>query len=203
MFRGNHLLVFGYYVLLNLSAEHRFSPLINVQLAFICTSDTFTRYGPAAVISGQTNADGNYNTFETNRDGSYVDTSYGASMRRFAEGVKLPELFGSELQFGATIQAALDGKAKHELLGTKKSVSSATHRICCNCNVTSDQRDGVFNFFDPACPLRLTTTRSHCRDEAVLSAFDNSTVSRQYIYIYIYVTRPDLRIVGSLQSCLV
>jgi len=92
-------------------------------------------------------------------------------MRRFAEGVRLPSLFGGELQFGATLQAAVDGKAKAQLQGTKKSVSATTERICCNCNVTSSQRHLPFNFLDPSCPLLLTTTESLKRDASVLASF--------------------------------
>ena len=83
------------------------------------------------------------------------------------------KLFGDETQYGATLQAALDGKAKAQLQSTKKSVSALTHRICCNCNVTSSERHMAFNFLDPACPLLLTTTESRDRDARVLASFSD------------------------------
>ena len=88
-------------------------------------------------------------------------------MRRFASGVHLPNLpepFCSELQYGATHQAAADGKEKHGVLGSKRSVGSSTVRICGNCNVTSKERHVVYDFLDPQCPLLLTTVASHERD---------------------------------------
>ena len=43
--------MFGYWVLLNLSFQHRWK-LCNIQLAFICHADLFVHYGACAVISG-------------------------------------------------------------------------------------------------------------------------------------------------------
>ena len=153
--RGKHKFIFGYWVLLNLSPEHRFT-LLNIQLAFICHEETMEHFGPCAIISGEQEQDGTWKD----------DTSFGASMRRFAKGLHLdlPEPYRSHVQYGALIQVAGDGLEKHTLLGSKKSVSIKTKRICCNCNVTSDQRHVVFDFHDPACPLTLTTTASHERD---------------------------------------
>lgn len=51
VFRGTHKYVFAYWVLLNLSAARRWK-LHNVQVAFICTADTFVRHGAARIISG-------------------------------------------------------------------------------------------------------------------------------------------------------
>ena len=75
------------------------------------------RYGPCLIVSGAQNADGTWKD----------DSSYGASMRRFFNGVILPKLpspYNTETLYGATLQCGVDGLAKATLLCTKKSVSA-------------------------------------------------------------------------------
>lgn len=67
--------VFGYWSLLNLSAQHQ-TARSNMRLAFICTAEVFKKYGPATIISGGQNADGSWQD----------DTSFGAWMERGEEG---------------------------------------------------------------------------------------------------------------------
>lgn len=69
--------VFGYWSLLNLSAQHQ-TARSNMRLAFICTAEVFKKYGPATIISGGQNADGSWQD----------DTSFGAWMERGEEGTR-------------------------------------------------------------------------------------------------------------------
>jgi len=104
-FRGKQKFLFGYWALLNLSPEHR-CVLRNIQVAFIVHSDHVKTYGITAIVSGV-----------KDKHGAWVDdSSFGASMRRFASGVlleNLPEPHCSKKHYGALLQVASDGKVIH------------------------------------------------------------------------------------------
>lgn len=131
------------------------------------------RYGPCLIVSGAQNADGTWKD----------DSSYGASMRRFFNGVILPKLpspYNTETLYGATLQCGVDGLAKATLLCTKKSVSATTVRPCCDCNVESSQRHIVYDFYDPECPLKLTTMLSHQRDQELVREQQHPTTKTAF-----------------------
>ena len=104
-----------------------------------------------------------------NPDGTWADdTSFMASMEKFFQGVLIPQVHETELQYGALLLAIGDGKALAELLETKKSVGKATQRICRMCNVTSARRSEVHSLLCPTCPFLLTTTASYERDQLLV-----------------------------------
>ena len=187
-FRGKRKYMFGYWVLLNLSYQHRWK-LCNIQLAFICLADLFSHYGACAVISGDISsfacpvfAVPHFSSFsfwlsagKQNPDGTWVDdTSFMASMERFANGVIIPELHATQKQYGALLIVLGDGKALAEMAETKKAVSKVTERICRLCNCTSERRAEVHSMLDPACPFLLTTPESHERDRKLVVEHDGA-----------------------------
>lgn len=110
-----------------------------------------------------------------NADGTWVnDTSFMASMERFAHGVVIPELHATELQYGALLIALGDAKALAEMVETKKAVSKTTERICRLCNCTSERRAEVHSMLDPTCPFLLTTPESHERDRKLVVEHDGA-----------------------------
>jgi len=139
-------------------------------LAFICHGETFSHFGACAVISGRQCPDGDWED----------DTSFMASMQRFEDGVVIPALHKTKRQYGSLLLVIADGKARAQLLETKKAVSSTTERICTHCNVTSSQRAHVYDFTSPSCPLLRTTSESHERDYELMQTSTGDAVAETF-----------------------
>lgn len=167
-FRGKLKVVFYYWALLNLSAEHRHSPLTNVKLASVCLAHTVKTYGSCAVVSGSRDDEGSW----------FDDSSFGGQMRQFYQGVHLTSVPGPR-QYGALLQLATDGLEGAELIGTKCSVSKKTHRICRHCTVTSEQIHDSHDFFSSECAVLLTTLESHERDVELLAGHESHGWSKK------------------------
>ena len=103
-----------------------------------------------------------------------------ASMQRFEDGVVIPALHKTKRQYGSLLLVIADGKARAQLLETKKAVSSTTERICTHCNVTSSQRAHVYDFTSPSCPLLRTTSESHERDYELMQTSTGDAVAETF-----------------------
>lgn len=75
VWRGKHKIVFFYWSLLNLSLQHRYTPLSNIQLSSMTRAKTLASLGACTVVSGLQEGDEWPN-----------DNSFGGCMRRFSDG---------------------------------------------------------------------------------------------------------------------
>jgi hypothetical protein len=153
---------FGHAELLNLSMQHRKSPMSHNMLTHICLDSLVKKYGPSAIVSGGRSGDGEW----------LEDSSLGGICRKSARGGHIIKpLSATKPQVISLLNSRNDNLGKHEYLASKASVSIKTHRICTCCNVTSSTRHLVCNTHDANCPVRLTTTYSHERDIEIVKQY--------------------------------
>jgi hypothetical protein len=92
------------------------------------------------------------------------DTSWGGSMRRFADGIVLPKInqlanLGIETEhFGAHLNFFADSPFLAFYLSRKEALSGTTKRICHKCDCTSANKAQWFSVNDDNCQWRAITT---------------------------------------------
>ena len=141
--------------LLNLSMQHRRTPSSNMMVSHLCLDSVISTYGAEPVISGCRDANGEF----------LDDTSLGGEFRVSARGETfMPQMSVKFPTYMALLRGTHDNLGKYEFLGMNLSVSERTRRICPSCNITSEFRKCICNYFSPICRWLLTTTGSHQRD---------------------------------------
>lgn len=135
-----------YAVCYNLPKPTRFS-INNLVMVSACYTKDVKKYGCRQVISG-----------------SGGDTSWGGSMRRFADGIVLPKINQlanlpiGEAHFGAQLNFFADSPFLAFYLARKESLSATTERICVKCNCTSANKAKWFSHSEEGCQWEPLTT---------------------------------------------
>lgn len=142
---GEHKVSLHYAVLYNFPKYLRYN-INNLMLVTVVLTSDVKKYGPRLIISG-----------------SGDDTSFGGSMRRFADGLCLPkvnQLAGLQidtLHYGALLNFFADSPFLALYLSRKEALGPSTYAICHHCTALNSNKHKCFSVTDPASPWKPIT----------------------------------------------
>lgn len=154
-----------YAVCYNLPKSVRFS-INNLVLVSACYTKDVKRYGCKNVISGCGD-----------------DTSFGGSMRRFADGVVLTKINQlanraiDEVHYGALLLFFADSPFLGFYTSRKESLSGTTERICIKCNCTSTNKAFWFSTSEEGCEWEPITEETLKQQRREITAAKQSSIT--------------------------